>query len=465
MKATLFVLLVSTLLGADVTTFDDRLAGIASARTDADRQAAVDLILNESQKIVTAAFTPSQSKLVTEYRRLRNDTQTGASSGSAGSTSLVSNPYLADIFGVSLESGAILKTVSGTTTNLQIKPAGIFCAVSNGDGARAVAGTDCMEFWKRIGVVAAFDKNRSNAPAPLIALQDDLSQLRIHFDLLQRTVSRASKEVNDRMARQAGLATGIAMLFFTDPALLHWSKETRADLLQAANSTTDAERKQALAEIWSAALDKLGRLLQADPSLRAASPSLAAFANLNANTNLRALVADKLERTSLAIEYSWDRADVATADKGQRPPDLSTARLIYARNYQPLVLTANAEMSWFNKTLPGMQGAFRDWQVSAAATFLLNGIPYFGQPALSFAGLIGDLRQQPLGFNYVVPVVDLAGPIRAFNTRLEFPTANKSVTIPFSFTYTNRTDLNKQPDVRGSIGIALRFDSFFPAKL
>jgi len=120
-----------------------------------------------------------------------------------------------------------------------------------------------------------------------------------------------------------------------------------------------------------------------------------------------------------------------------------------------------------------MNGNFRNWQISGAATFVLKEIPNFGKATLSFGGLMGDLHQQPLGFDYVVPLVsdptrtekiDLAGPIRAFNTRLELPTANKSITIPISFTYANRTDLQKESDVKGSIGFTLRFDSFFPAK-
>ncbi len=138
-----------------------------------------------------------------------------------------------------------------------------------------------------------------------------------------------------------------------------------------------------------------------------------------------------------------------------------------------MIFTANAQMAWFNQTLPGMKGSFRDWQLSAAATFLLKEIPNYGRPAFSLGALAGRLQQQPLGFDYTVPLVndptktqevDLAGPIRAFNVRLEFPTANKSVTIPLSFTYSNRTDLIKESDVRGSIGITVRFDSFFPAK-
>ena len=236
MRTALCVLLAATAFAADIASFDNRLTRIASATTDEDRQAAVDLLLNESQKIVTVLFpppgAPALAKMAVQYRRLRNDTQTGSSSGSAGSTSLVLNPYLADIFGISLESGAILKTVSGNTLNLQIKPAGLFCAVGHGDGARAVAGTDCIDFWKRVGITASFDKSRSNAPSQLVALKDDFSQLTVHFDLLQPSLKKARREVQDRMAGQAQLATDVAALFLTNSALVQWSSETRAELLE-----------------------------------------------------------------------------------------------------------------------------------------------------------------------------------------------------------------------------------------
>src|SRR5437016_5058653 len=481
MKAILSIfLLSSTAFCSDISSFDSGLTRIATATTSDAREQAISAILNRSQDIVTAALTPSQSKIVAQYRSLRNDSQTGSSSDSSGSTSLVLNPYLADIFGLSLESGSILKTVPGNTINLQIKPAGVFCAVKNEDRSIAAPGAGCLDFWKRVGITAGFDKGRSNAPSQLVALQDDFSQLRVHVDMLQPTVKKAKDEVAKLMTAQAEPASRIALLFATNSALMQWTAEARAMLVQAASGATDAARKKSLEDAWRTALDRVSVLLQTEPSLRAVSASLATFANLNVQTNLRAIVLEKLERTSLALEFSWDRPDVAKAEiengivmKGQRPPDLTAARLIYAKNYEPLVLTANAEASWFNKTFPGMKGNFRNWQISGAATFLLKEIPNFGKTTLSFGGLIGNLHQQPLGFDYVVALVsdptktqkiDLAGSIRAFNTRLEFPTANKGVTIPISFTYANRTDLNKESDVRGSIGLTLRFDSFFPAK-
>ena len=58
--------------------------------------------------------------------------------------------------------------------------------------------------------------------------------------------------------------------------------------------------------------------------------------------------------------------------------EFATARVIYAKNYEPLVLTANAEASWFHETFPGMKGNFRNWQISSAATFVLKEIPNQG---------------------------------------------------------------------------------------
>ena len=481
MKSILSILLLSSgAFAADISSFDTALTRIARAATPEARNQAIDVLLNQRQAVVTAALSPSLARLVTEYRKLRNDSQTGSPNGSSGSTSLVLNPYLADIFGVSFESGSILKTVSGNTINLQIKPAGIFCTVRDEDSARAAPGAGCLDFWKRVGITAAFDKSRSNAPSQLVALEDDFSQVRIHIDVVQPGVRRAREQVSRLMSDQSEAATDIAVLFETNNALKVWSVEARGMLMQAASAGSDSARKKAVEDAWRAALDRFAALLQTESSLRSVSPSLATFANMNLQANLRAIALEHLQRNSVALEFSWDRPDVAKADiangivrKGERPPNVATARVIYAKNYEPLILTANAEASWFHETFPGMNGNFRNWQISGAATFVLKEIPNFGKATLSFGGLMGDLHQQPLGFDYVVPLVsdptrtekiDLAGPIRAFNTRLELPTANKSITIPISFTYANRTDLQKESDVKGSIGFTLRFDSFFPAK-
>ncbi len=489
--------------GADLSPFNIAIGRILTPETGLTVDDEIDTLLNQRQAMV-ASFAPNVknagaqppaqqlpelARIADRYRRLRNDTQTGASSSSAGSTSLVLNPYLADILGISLESGAILKTVSGNTINLQIKPAGLFCATKFGDATRALPGVPdnaaCLEFWKRVGITAAFDKSRSNAPSQLVALQDDFSEFRVRFDLLAPQLKKARQALLAKMEQQGAAATTIGCLFSElsgcekpNPQLITWTERTKTALKSAA-AKPEAVRKAELEKTFGTALDQLQKLFETEPDLKAhMAPLILPFGKSYAESNLLALKVDELGRTSFSVEYSLNRPDVAKADlangivtKGQRPPDLSTARAIYARNYQPFVFTANGEASWFNETLPGMNGAFRSWQVSAMGTFLLKEIPNMGKTTLSFGGLIGDLHQQPLGFDYTVPLVNdptksvainLTGPVRAFNARLEFPTANKSVTIPISFTYSNRTDLQKEADVRGSIGITVRFDSFFP---
>src|SRR5260370_39965102 len=167
-----------------------------------------------------------------------------------------------------------------------------------------------MELWKRVGITAAFDTSRSKAPSQLVALQNDFSEVRVHFDLLEPIVSKARAGLLRAMADQGAAASDVGLLFSTKSRLIQWVKDTNANLMNVAGNTSD-ERKKNLEHALSDALDSLVGLIQSDADLRNASPALAAFASMNREANLRALGVDKLDRTSFAIEYSLDRADVA----------------------------------------------------------------------------------------------------------------------------------------------------------
>ena len=53
------------------------------------------------------------------------------------------------------------------------------------------------------------------------------------------------------------------------------------------------------------------------------------------------------------------------------------------------------------------------------------------------------------------------GHIGVFQAKLEFPTANNSMRIPLSLTVSNRTELIKESEVRGQIGVSFNLDSLF----
>jgi len=154
---------------------------------------------------------------------------------------------------------------------------------------------------------------------------------------------------------------------------------------------------------------------------------------------------------------------------GIQPPNLHTAGLIYAQGLSSrnLDIVANASASWFDDTRPGMPGSFRDFRTGIQATFRLREIPNYGAPSLSFAGLYAYLHQQPLGLGIVAfnnTQIREKGHLGLFQTKLEFPTGKNAVRIPISFTYSNRTELIKESDVRGQIGISFNLDQLFSAQ-
>ena len=53
------------------------------------------------------------------------------------------------------------------------------------------------------------------------------------------------------------------------------------------------------------------------------------------------------------------------------------------------------------------------------------------------------------------------GAMSGLESKLEFPAANNGMRIPLSLTISNRTELIKESEVRGQIGISFNLDSLF----
>ncbi len=114
-----------------------------------------------------------------------------------------------------------------------------------------------------------------------------------------------------------------------------------------------------------------------------------------------------------------------------------------------------------------MPGSFRDIKAGFEGTFRLRDLANYGAPSLSFAALYVYLHQEPLGLGLIAfndAEVNKPGHIGVFQAKLEFPTANNAMRIPLSFTYSNRTELINETDVRGQIGISFNLDALFVDK-
>ena len=409
----------------------------------------------------------------------RADIQTGASSGASGTTSAVLNPLLPAIFGVAFEDGAITRSVSGSTISFKVAPAGLICAAKPLNAA-AVARRDdaaCRTFWNRIGVLASFDTKRGEKSAKLenlqtlnnqfagVAVRGEVLNWRKATGVRYRELfatryatwqARAQALVDaDRDAELEGAKTALTTALLALVKRPEWKgmpPEKRAEQVTAAIKETVSkvrvpEAKAAeIRGIWLSAL-------RADRELQ------------NAVANAPVLTA----------EYAFDRPDLATTaigtvvPAGTRPPSLHTVRAIYAQGLLKtnLDFTANVSASWFGDERPGMSGSFRDIKAGFAGTFRLRDLANYGAPALSVAALYAYLHQPPLGIGLVAfndAAINKPGHMGVFQAKLEFPTANNAMRIPLSFTYSNRTELIKESDVRGQIGISFNLDALFVDK-
>jgi len=146
-------------------------------------------------------------------------------------------------------------------------------------------------------------------------------------------------------------------------------------------------------------------------------------------------------------------------------PNLSTFNFVVEKgSVGATQFTANASTTIYNTIPLGTHiGRVRDYRAAVQADIPLPEITNVGMPVFTFAGLFMSLVNQPLGQMVVVNDVpiSLTGNIWLFQSKLSLKVKNSGVKIPVALTYTNRTELNKESDVRGSIGVTYSLDNLF----
>ena len=334
----------------------------------------------------------------------------------------------------------------------------------------------CRTFWRRVGITASFDTTRGEKSTRLEDLQtlnNQFAAVTVRAEVLNLRTTTGRKRY--RQAFQSEFVS--------------W-KEKATAFTAIDRDTPEIVKAQALVESrllalvkkpdWKAkAVDKRadeikGIIKEAVaqvtvPDSQATEVRDAWLAALRADRALQNAVANA---PVLTAEYAFERPDLATepigtiVPEGIRPPSLHTARAIYAQGLTRtnLDFTANASFSWFGDVRPGMSGSFRDFKAGVAGTFRLRDLANYGAPALSFAALYVYLHQEPLGLGLVAfndAAINKPGHIGVFQAKLELPTAKNAMRIPLSFTYSNRTELIKESDVRGQIGISFNLDALF----
>lgn len=249
-----------------------------------------------------------------------------------------------------------------------------------------------------------------------------------------------------------------------------WQQDTMAAITRVDMTPTEVddafkERAEALRKIVGN--DKVLQNLVDD-----AAQSIETYANTR--NNILNNIADS---TAVAFEYTeTEQKNLlgnpitvmdSSSSSSANIPNLSTFNFIVEKGSSELgrsQFTANASATIFNSIPAGTHiGRVRDYRVAIETDTPLPEIPSAGMPVLTFSGLFLSLLNQPLGQMVVfndVPV-SLTGNIWLFQSKLSLKIKGSGVQVPVSFTYANRTELNKESDKRGSIGVTYNLDNLF----
>jgi hypothetical protein len=424
-------------------------------------------------------FAHAQS-LTTNLRPIegaRTDKQLGAPAATAGSTSLVSKAAVPRILAFAVEHGAATETADATSATVRGTAIGWLELLrrqglpSAGDGGRT------ERYLRRISY--SFTFNAAPTPAAATEERPDREAIDAHIDKNQRQLTaysvrlslldqrdprrpdnRGSGQALLRVAgREVQAATSIMDPVVTTTTYREWLNETKLAL-----STPSPMLRAELERVLYDRLEELRRIMVREiPDFDSGVARFVA-ATMAFDTARAAWFQQMQQRFVLAAEL------VRT-----RPPSeagTSTYRLIGEGRVgrTSLDLTVNVA---FTRQDAGMAlvpepvdtEGWRDIQLGLQAELPLGKRPSItdeaagvGRPALAFEYLSRKLFDTAVvtfaGHDFSVE----PGWIHALQARVTIPMKGSGVKIPLSVSVSNRTELLKEKNVRGHIGLTFDLD-------
>jgi hypothetical protein len=431
------------------------------------------------------ACLDSEQRAAREATELdRRDKQIGASSVASGSTSAVPSGSLPRLIGLAYESGALARGVNGQSVTYRMNPAKLFTTLGGLYGEKEP--TDIgFKALSRVNVALTVDGSRTatgeSKASDLLARVQQVSEAngRIAIfnprDLFSGSAARRLRDLRRSDAGKDALDKAAALLQAVlanhpDPAFIQNYNESLERLLKG------EESKDQILDALISWLSQLKPVLRSRASveLRRYRAAMAVFETLARQEYKKIASAPTLH-----FEYAYIRSPLVTAFSkpdetgegssaaSQQAPDLHSARLIFAtKSFIGGELTATAATTFFSQDRPEMRGRFRDWQFGAKLDYpvkkLLN-----GKGTLSVNYLFLDLRQRPLGIDirtFNDKKVNTAGKINLFQAKYSIALGDSGVSVPISFTISNRTELIDERNIRGNIGLTFDLDKLLAKK-
>jgi hypothetical protein len=427
------------------------------------------------------AETDVRTALMGVAEQKRQDKQPGSSNSASGSTSLVNKGSSPWLWGFALEHGGLTQSTDGNTITFRGNVANSIRALLKSSylGSYQLGEKDpLVQYLAKLSFGVSFDTtaNQGSTTSGFAPNSSNLSGFSAKYEFLNH------RDPRDKRWRSKwhDLSTTVGM-----------------DFTNALGQLGDVLRSTAPFDAWIHDGTNAVAALPADASddqilavlKDRADNFVATFGNTadvnSAVTRLTTSISNYIERENtvfseirntplLTLEYNFVRQSLPTSQNvtsvqpAQSIPDLSTLTLVLERGFKGVnapELTLNAESTWFNSSVAGNPGVgrLRDYRASGQLDVPLKTIQNVGQPTLSFAGQFLALVEEPLGQKVMLNgvTIDRRGNMGVFQTKLSIPVKDSGLKIPISFTYASRTELIKESDVRGNVGITLDLDSLF----
>jgi hypothetical protein len=396
----------------------------------------------------------SLARLLQEYEANRTDEQVGATAGASGTTTLVSKGGVPEILAFAVENGAITRSQSGTTLTFRGNANGIIKALAGRGFIQTFnpANDPSGKILDRVSFSVSFDASRGAAATPAVTGdQQQLSQWTLRAQIINQRDPLDPAYTSRWDVLAAGALTTLTQAsgdLYTaleaDPAFSTWLKGAQAAI---AKLPADA-----------AAIEKeLRTQLDAFPgqSLSPSTTRVLADYDRAATTLVRQRkeVLDEIaEGVQVALEY--------TNDRPVNLPKTSNVRLVGAVGGM-VDLTGNASVTLFDTIPTGLSRRVRDYQLSAELSVRLGAPDTTGPFVLAFSGKFLHQFEDSIDENGLI-LPNTNGTTAIAQAKLIVPVSKGTGTkMPLSITYSNRTELIKEKEVRANVGITYDLDALF----
>lgn len=426
------------------------------------------------------AFKPDAKSTMTpvlhSYEEQRIDkqvTQSGSAGGSASAASTGSVPWL---FGFAADHGAVTQSVEKNDIVFRGNVANAASALKNKDYIQSYLKLHAENALIRN--IAAVSFSVSFRTSQGTQTQSTLDGYSLHYDIYNHRDPRdkqwdsawalARSKMGATLPNASGALRDILESDFPTQ-FAAWKQNAESRIQGLPTTVSDSDLRSAIKSI---ADDLLAIVRDSPKVLHLIGDVVDALAQQDA---MKKEVIDRINHSPvISFEYSDVRQSAAdapattsggTVTAPSNIPNLSNLNLIigtyFVGNSQ---FTLNASTTLFNSLPQGAtSGRVRDYRVAGQFDVPLPEITNLGKPSVTLSGLYLHLLEEPLGQQVTVNnvAVSRTGGIGFFQAQLSLPVKGSGVKIPISLTVANRTELIKEKDVRGTIGLTFDLDSLF----